>query len=369
MERTPHSRLNAAKKARVRRSEPKKPRTRRGDGIDELPFSSEYHTPVLCNETVDLLVWDSDGVYVDGTMGGGGHSAAILSRLTAGGRLIGIDQDPAAIEFSSQRLSDDVESGRFLPVQGNFGDLPAILDSDNVRHFLRSHSDAGPPPLISGLLLDLGVSSHQLDDGDRGFSWGREGLLDMRMDRRGAGETEPSDESGLSAWHIVNEWSEGLIEDVIRDFGEDPRAAKIASRIVQHRQQHGPIESTSDLTSVVLRCCSPVPADQKKTLSRVFQGLRIAVNRELRVLEDVLMAAAALMRPRGRLAVLAYHSLEDRRVKRVMRTGALDADDDAAGVAESPWKPLTKAIKASEQEISLNPRARSVRLRVAERRH
>uniref|UniRef100_A0A7S2WV77 16S rRNA (Cytosine(1402)-N(4))-methyltransferase n=1 Tax=Rhizochromulina marina TaxID=1034831 RepID=A0A7S2WV77_9STRA len=208
-------------------------------------------------------------------------------------------------------------------------------------------------------MLDLGVSSHQLDEGSRGFSYSSDGPLDMRME----GSAGP----GITAATIVNEWDEYDIARVLKDFGEEPAAKKIARRIAAART----IESTAQLTDVVRSCVPPGPeAVKRKVLSRVFQGLRIAVNDEMGALEAVLKAAQALVRPGGRIVVLSYHSLEDRRVKRVLRSGDLSGEVqyDTYGNALTPWKLLRKVPKApSSAEVGLNPRARSAKLRAAER--
>jgi len=321
----------------------------------QLPFSSEYHTPVMVNEVCDALLTDPDGVYADCTLGGGGHSSALVQRIRAtGGQglVIGMDRDPEALATATKRLGDAVAEGRFLAVQGDFRTAATALRLEPVPEGARNGG-------LHGMLLDLGVSSHQLDEGSRGFSYSSDGPLDMRME----GSAGP----GITAATIVNEWDEYDIARVLKDFGEEPAAKKIARRIAAART----IESTAQLTDVVRSCVPPGPeAVKRKVLSRVFQGLRIAVNDEMGALEAVLKAAQALVRPGGRIVVLSYHSLEDRRVKRVLRSGDLSGEVqyDTYGNALTPWKLLRKVPKApSSAEVGLNPRARSAKLRAAER--
>jgi len=306
------------------------------------PYGSPYHVPVLCQAVVEGLITHPAGCYVDATIGGGGHAAALLDALAPEGRVIGIDRDPEALTVVRRRLAEAIAAGRLQLVQGNFADLEGLLDELGV-------------PSIDGLLLDLGVSSHQLDDAMRGFSFRAEGPLDMRMDPSSPGPT---------AAQLLERWSAYELADVLHRYGEEPRARKLARAIYQAR----PIRTTAELAEVVRR---EVPAREvTKTLARVFQALRIAVNDELRVLERVLEAATRRVRPGGRLAVLSYHSLEDRRVKRFLRYGNLEGKPvrDFYGRLVSPWRPLTRrAIRPSADEVVVNPRARSARLRIAER--
>lgn len=284
---------------------------------------------------------DRRGVYVDATLGGGGHAAALLDALDEGGRVIGIDQDADALNAVGVRLHVALDAGRLRLLRGNFGSLEVLLDEAGLS-------------AIDGLLLDLGVSSHQLDTPMRGFSHRGDGRLDMRMD----------DRAPLTADEVVNRWDEAELRRVLRVYGEEPRARQIARRIVASR----PVETTHQLADLVR---SGVPSrDEQKTLARVFQGIRIAVNDELGVLERVLDAATRYIRPGGRLAIISYHSLEDRRVKRYMRAGNLEGEiqRDVYGNTESPWRPVTRqAMAPDDAEIAANPRARSARLRLAER--
>nr|WP_272482041.1 16S rRNA (cytosine(1402)-N(4))-methyltransferase RsmH [Rhodothermus profundi] len=298
--------------------------------------------PVLCQAVVEGLVTDPAGCYVDATIGGGGHAAALLNALAPQGRVIGIDRDPEALEAVRHRLGDAIAAGRLLLVQGNFADLETILNRLGVEQ-------------IDGVLLDLGVSSHQLDEALRGFSFQAAGPLDMRMD-----PTSP----GPTAAQLLERWSAHELAEVLRRYGEERRAHKLARAICQAR----PITTTTELAEVVRRV---VPArEATKTLARVFQALRIAVNDELQALERVLVAATRRVRPGGRLVVLSYHSLEDRRVKRFLRYGNLAGEPvrDFYGRLLRPWRPLTRrAIRPSDDEVEANPRARSARLRIAER--
>ena len=272
-----------------------------------------FHTPVLCKEVKELLLTVRGGTYVDATLGGGGHSAAMLKALKPEGRVIGIDRDEQALEAAQSRLG---EWPNFEAVHGNFSSLRSLLTSLSV----------GP---VDGLLLDLGVSSHQLDSAERGFSHRRSADLDMRMDQN---------EGGHSAHTVVNQWPQKALTSMLFEWGEEPRALRIARAIVAAR----PILATTDLARVV-RKSVPV-RHESKTLARVFQAIRIAVNEEIEALEAVLDQAPSVVKIGGRMAVLSYHSLEDRRVKRTMRSGNLDGEPvrDLYGNSLSPWRPLLR---------------------------
>lgn len=305
------------------------------------PYGSEYHVPVLCKAVTERILTNLGGVYVDATLGGGGHSAALLDALSSRGRVIGIDQDVEAIDAARSRLAADIERGRFKTVRGNFEHLERLLEEVGETQ-------------VDGLLLDLGVSSHQLDTASRGFSYLVEGDLDMRMDVH----------AGFSAHDVVNSWDERELKEVFYAFGEEPRAKQIARAIVEAR----PVTTTTDLGAII-RASVP-QRDEVKSLSRVFQSLRIAVNRELEVLERALAAAVHVVRAGGRMAVISYHSLEDRRVKRYFRYGNFEGEPlrDVYGNLLAPWKELTrKPLRPDEAEMEANPRARSARLRVAAR--
>ena len=309
---------------------------------DPLRFASAYHVPVLAAEVVDGLVTDRAGFYIDGTLGGGGHSAALLDVLASDGRVIGIDKDADALAASKERLVDAVEAGRFRTIRGNFADMKDLLAEGGVG-------------AVDGVLLDLGISSHQIDEAARGFAFSADGPLDMRMDADG----------GETAAELIARLGVQSIADLLRAHGEEPRAWPIANAIVEH----GAITTTGELADVVR---SAVPVKEKiKTLARVFQALRIAVNDEMGMLERGLEAALSVLRPGGRLAVISYHSLEDRRAKHFLRFGNLegDAKRDFYGNLLTPWNLLTrKPIVAKPEEIQANPRARSARLRVSEKK-
>ncbi len=305
-------------------------------------YASAYHAPVLSQEITDALVTDRRGLYVDATLGGGGHAAALLDALAPEGRVLGIDQDADALDAAERRLADAIEAGRFRTVRGNFSELTQLLE------------EAGALP-VDGVLLDLGVSSHQIDAGARGFSFQADGPLDMRMDQR----------QRRTAAEVVNDWDEADLRQALYDYGEERRARAIARAIAKAR----PLETTGTLADVVR---SAVPTrDEVKTLARVFQALRIAVNEELEALEAALRAGVEVLRAGGRMAVISYHSLEDRRVKRFFKYGNFDNKPvrDLYGNLLTPWKRVVKGpVRASEAEVEANPRARSARLRIAERR-
>jgi 16S rRNA (cytosine1402-N4)-methyltransferase len=279
---------------------------------------------------------------VDATLGGGGHARALLDELGPEGRVLGIDRDPDALATARDRLAAEQEAGRFRAVQGTFGDLRTLLEAEDFIP-------------VDGLLLDLGVSSEQIDVPERGFSFQEEGPLDMRMD--------PT--QGLTAHQIVNDWSERDLRSVLYDYGEERRAGSIAHVIVEAR----PLDTTRDLAEVV-RSTVP-PPDEVKTLARVFQALRIVVNAELDELEAALQQSVEVVHPGGRIAVISYHSLEDRRAKRFLRYGNFEGEPrrDLYGNLVAPWREVPREpIEADEAEVEANPRARSARLRVAERR-
>jgi len=303
-------------------------------------MAGDFHTPVLANETVELLVWDPSGVYVDCTVGGGGHSHLIIDRLDPQGTLIGIDRDRDAIEQARRVLPD-----RVALHHGSFADLLARIAEDRKGG-------------IHGILMDLGVSSFQLDEPQRGFSYREPGPLDLRMD--------PS--RGQSAGELLRQMSLDELTAAIRDLGEDNQARRIARAIVSARGRR-PIRTTEDLAGAIREC---VPATQHKSLPRVFQALRILVNDELSELDHGLEQAWSLLTNGGRLAVISYHSLEDRRVKQFFRDRTQPADSPRLPIAIDTPPPegrrLTgKPLRPSASEISRNPRARSARLRAIEK--
>lgn len=296
------------------------------------------HIPVMLNECMEHLITDPSGIYIDGTLGGGGHSKEILSLLNTDGQLFSIDQDDEAIEAASARIGDDE---RFTILKGNFGYLSTLL----------------PPQVhgrVTGILLDLGVSTHQIKDGERGFSFQEDGPLDMRMGNL----------TGLSAYQVVNEYDYEPLRDLIFHYGEEKASRKIARAIIDAR----PIESTGQLKHVVSEVVSP--RFLVKSLARVFQAIRIEVNQELEMLKQVLQQSLEVLAPGGRLVVMSYHSLEDRLVKRFFKAGNFDGkvEKDFYGNVISPIKPLfNNVISPTDDEIARNPASRSAKLRVAEK--
>ena len=303
-----------------------------------------YHRPVLLEETIELLAVREDGRYVDGTAGGGGHLARLLERLGPGGRVLGIDRDPDALEASRRRIAHD---GRARLRQGPFGRLREMA------------SEEGMLPL-SGVLLDLGVSSRQLDEAAKGFTYRGDAPLDMRMD--------PSDPR--TAADLLAEADEEELADLLRTYGEVRKARALARAVVRARKE-GPITRSGELRGIVEDHVPPHL--HNKVLSQVFQALRIAVNEELDQLDRALDGAVDALEHGGRLVVISYHSLEDRKVKHFMREAARgctcppDFPVCVCG-AEPSLRLLTRgAVMPSEEEIASNPRARSARLRGAER--
>ncbi len=296
-----------------------------------------YHNPVLLQDSVDALVVNPSGIYVDVTFGGGGHSRAILSRLNSDGRLIAFDQDAD----SRRNLIEDV---RFQFVPSNF---------KNLTRFLQYYK-AYP---VDGILADLGVSSHQIDTPERGFSYAKDGLLDMRM----------NSQNGMSAKDVVNDYAEAELARIFYDYGELPTGRHLARQIVKARAE-SPLETTLQLVES-LKPCLP-KGKENKCLSRIFQAIRIEVNKEMEALESFLRQTADALNTGGRLVVISYHSLEDRAVKNFMRAGNVTGivEKDFFGNPLSPFKVVSrKVITASEDEISTNVRARSAKLRIAEK--
>lgn len=294
-----------------------------------------YHIPALLDETLAGLSITPSGTYVDVTLGGGGHSRAILAALGSEGRLYGFDQD---LEAEGRLISDP----RFTFVHSNFAYL---------RNFLRFHG----VDQVDGILADLGVSFHHFDAAERGFSFRSEGRLDMRMNR----------DSSRDAASYLAEVEEGELADALYLYGELKQSRRLAAAIVKARAQ-APIESTLKLVEVV----SPLinRRQEKKELAQVFQALRIVVNREMDALRALLEQSLAVLKPGGRLAVIAYHSLEDRMVKNFIRSGNVEGkmEKDFYGRVNSPWEAVNnKVITASDEEVARNPRSRSARLRIA----
>ena len=319
-------------------------------------IQEKYHRPVLVREVVELLAVRS-GIFVDGTLGGGGHAVALLEALRGLGMLgesllVGIDQDDCALREAAGALK--VYGDRVRLVKGNFGDIAAIVD--------RARKGTTMP--VAGILLDLGVSSFQIDTPGRGFSYLRPGPLDMRMDSRGK----------VSAADILNTCEERELADIIFRYGEERRSRRIAAAVCGRRRSRGPITRTEELSDIV-RGVAGSPEQQLKSLARVFQALRIAVNDELDVLEVALKDGAASLSLSGRMAVVSYHSLEDRMVKRYFRE--LSEDDwgpKGVGLREPLRRAefgivTPRALTAGSDEVRENPRARSAKLRVIEKKN
>jgi 16S rRNA (cytosine1402-N4)-methyltransferase len=307
--------------------------------------SSNAHVPVLLGPVLQGLKIKSDGCYVDGTFGRGGHSEKILEQLTTRGRLLGIDRDPQAIASAPRTLTDDP---RFELIRGESAQLETLMAA------------RGLVGEVDGLLFDLGVSSPQLDEAERGFSFLRDGPLDMRMDPQ----------SGTSARDWLATVGEFELKKVLRQFGEETAAARIARAVVAARAVE-PIESTVQLAGIV-ESVAPRRGQKKHPATKTFQAIRIFINRELEQLEAVLQQSAAVLRSGGRLCVISFHSLEDRIVKRFMRDASLEPEQYRGMPSVPPefqprFKTVGKVIMASADEIAANPRARSARLRIAER--
>ena len=308
-------------------------------------MSNKQHLPVLLAPVLDGLKVRPDGCYVDGTFGRGGHSKAILERLDSAGRLLAVDRDPQAIAEVDEALQSD---SRFDLVQGEFREL---------KKYAIERELIGK---VDGLLLDLGVSSPQLDEAARGFSFQSDGPLDMRMDPSG----------GISAARWLEQVAEKELKKVLSQLGEERFAGRIARAIVAARAEN-PVRSTRELADIV-KSVVPARGQRKNPATRTFQAIRIFINDELRQLEQALAASLELLRPGGRLCVISFHSLEDRRVKRFMRDESLEAVQ-FRGLPAIPaeflprLKRIGKVVTAREAEIGANVRARSARLRIAER--
>ena len=296
-----------------------------------------YHIPVLLNDSVDGLNIKDGGVYVDVTFGGGGHSKEILSRLPKGAHLFSFDQDADA---ERNIIADD----KFTFVRSNFR---------YIKNFMRYHEVDG----IDGVLADLGVSSHHFDDSERGFSFRFDGKLDMRMNQR----------AGKTAADIVNTYEEEALADLFYLYGELKNSRKIASAIVKARSTKA-LRTIEDLLNIVKPMFDR--EREKKELAKVFQALRIEVNQEMDALKEMLLAATELLKPGGRLSVITYHSLEDRIVKNLMKTGNCEGKEekDFFGRSSSPYKLINnKVIVPDADEQERNPRSRSAKLRIAEK--
>ena len=310
-----------------------------------IKTAETYHVPVLLNESIEGLNIHPNGVYVDVTFGGGGHSREILSRLKEGCSLYSFDQDAdAELNISKMGLSND-QTDRFTFVRSNFRYLKNWMRYYNIDH-------------IDGLLADLGVSSHHFDDETRGFSFRFDAPLDMRMNKR----------SGRTAADILNEEDEEKLANILYLYGEIKQSRRIASAIVKARAQLE-FKSTNELLTIVEPFFSH--AREKKDMAKMFQALRIEVNHEMDALKEMLTAATELLRPGGRLSVITYHSLEDRMVKNIMKSGNIEGKvkQDFFGRIETPFRLVNnKVITASNDEQERNPRSRSAKLRIAEKK-
>ena len=302
-----------------------------------IKTAETYHVSVLLKESVDGLDIQPDGIYVDVTFGGGGHSREILSRLGKNGHLFGFDQDADA---ESNIMNDD----RFTFVRSNFRYL---------KNWMRFHE----VEKIDGLLADLGVSSHHFDDESRGFSFRFDAPLDMRMNKR----------AGMTAADVLNNYTEEQLADIFYLYGELKNARKIASVVVKARQD-SPIETTGQLLQLTEKIFAR--EREKKEVTKLFQALRIEVNHEMDALREMLNSACQLLRPGGRMSVITYHSLEDRIVKNMMRAGNAEGkvEQDFFGRAKSPLHLINnRVIVPTDDELQRNPRSRSAKLRIAEK--
>lgn len=306
------------------------------------------HKSVLLQECIDALNIRPDGIYLDGTLGGAGHSSQIARRLTEGGRLIGVDRDRTALAAAKERLAPYAD--RVTLVHSNFAEIDAILDSLGI-------------PAVDGMLFDLGVSSPQLDDASRGFSYMADAPLDMRMDK----------DDVLTAGEVVNAWPQGELRRILYDYGEERYAPQIAAAICRAREK-APVETTLELVDII-RSAMPAQALREKQhpAKRSFQAIRIAVNDELGAVSRMMQAAVGRLNPGGRLAVITFHSLEDRIVKSEMQQAARGCTcPPEFPVCVCGKKPLVKLVTrkpivSGPAELEENPRARSAKLRVAER--
>lgn len=296
-----------------------------------------YHVPVLLNESIDGLNLQPGGIYVDVTFGGGGHSKEILRRADPTARLFSFDQD----EDAEKNIVDDK---RFTFVRSNFRYLYNFLRYYGVEQ-------------VDGILADLGVSSHHFDDSERGFSFRFDGNLDMRMNKR----------AGKTAADVVNTYDEERLADIFYLYGELKNSRKLASALVKARSRKA-IVTIGDFLEIVKPMFGR--EREKKELAKVFQALRIEVNQEMEALKEMLYAATEMLKPGGRMVVITYHSLEDRMVKNIMKTGNIEGKtvQDFYGNSQSPFKLINKVTTASDKEVTRNPRSRSAKLRIAEKK-
>lgn len=304
-----------------------------------IKTAETYHVPVLLNESIDGLALKPGGIYVDVTFGGGGHSREILSRLTGGARLFSFDQDADA----ENNIPADAEGFTF--VRSNFRYLKNWMRYYGIDH-------------IDGLLADLGVSSHHFDDAERGFSFRFDAPLDMRMNKR----------AGMTAADILNTYDEEQLADVFYIYGELKNSRRIAAAVAKARTTKK-IATTNDFMDIAAPLFKR--EREKKEMTKLFQALRIEVNHEMDALKEMLLAATELLAPEGRLSVITYHSLEDRIVKNIMKTGnaAGKVEQDFFGRIQTPFRLVNnKVITPSDEELEKNPRSRSAKLRIAEKK-
>lgn len=295
-----------------------------------------YHVPVLLKEAVEGLNIKPGGVYVDVTYGGGGHSQEILNALGPDGKLYAFDQDQDARQ-------NEIEDSRLTLIEGNFANMKNYLRAEGVRQ-------------VDGILADLGISSHQINKPERGFSIRFDEKLDMRMDKN----------ADFSAYDVINNYSEKQLRNIFSQYGDLRNAATLARSIVKAREEK-PVETTGELIEIVSK---HFPKQKlNKFLAKLFQAIRIEVNGEMEALKKMLEQAAQILKPGGRLSVISYHSLEDRLVKRFIRDGMFEGqpEKDIYGNVEVPFKKIGKLIVPADEEIKRNPRARSAKLRIGEK--
>ncbi|GGK20893.1 ribosomal RNA small subunit methyltransferase H [Yeosuana aromativorans] len=301
-----------------------------------MMMTMEYHNPVLLKETVKGLNIKEDGVYVDVTFGGGGHSKEILKHLGDTGKLFAFDQDQDALE-------NTIDDGRFTLINENFR---------HIKRFLRFYGVKE----VDGILADFGVSSHQFDVAERGFSTRFEADLDMRMNQK----------NQLSAYHVVNDYDEEQLKNVFSQYGE-LRAASAMAKVILENRKENPIKTSEQLKNVLKKFLPP--RHENKVLAQIYQAIRIEVNQEIEALKEFLQQTPELLKKGGRLSVISYHSLEDRLVKRFIRNGLFEGEPerDVYGNFEVPLKKVNGLIVPSQDEINSNSRARSAKLRIAEK--
>jgi 16S rRNA (cytosine1402-N4)-methyltransferase len=310
-----------------------------------------FHIPVMAEAAIAFLLSTPSGPIVDATLGGGGHTAALLSSCAAERHVFAVDQDPDALEATQVRLAADGLSHRCTLRHGNFRDLPGLLEEDTGAHG------------VAGILADLGVSSHQLDAESRGFGLKHANApLDMRMNPSSATPT---------ASELIGQWTSDQLAAALREFGEVPGAWRLA-QVIKEAHEAGRLETTGALADLVVASTPDRGRRRVHPATTVFQALRIAVNGELEALDDLLEGAAKVLMPGGRLVVISYHSLEDRRVKHSFRLGQNGPPRPGHLPPPSDWEPTwrvltSRSVTASDGEIADNPRARSARMRAAER--